>query len=265
MTSDFSRRSPDVISASANLRSAYLSFDPRNNSINLGADISLDRHFTGLGSLPSDLRLSASITPSFKESDGAIELANFRGNLRDTLWSADFRGNVRAAGAGLELNFNAQFKLLNFIPSTWVWGHLDRKTTDVTAAGLVAAPAGSLFPVTAPLIGLYTTHSTGDRSWNVLAGGLVVPSIEAITKGKSAGEMFPTYGFAKGSLSFSNVNLGLGAGSLRFSAEGAISVNELLNPSSREINFNNEYDIIHGKGEEIPAAYRFNFTASHSF
>lgn len=293
---DLSGRQPDVISSGLYAHSGYLSFNPRNYSLSLGADISLDRHFSGLGSLPSDYRLQATITPSFKQSGGGIDVLHFAGNVRETLYGVDFSGNLRlshpfqnlatyaqAAGDvisaaasgksvfseiskqathtfGLELNARARLNLLNLIPVTWLQLHLG-ESKDFSAEGLVAAPAGSLFSVTAPLIGLYTTHSRGERSWEFLGGALVVPSIEAITKGKGGLEMFPIYGFARGSYTFGK----LGPGDLTISAETAVSVKELVSPTSTALDFNQTYDILHGNDPATPASFKFNVGLTYKY
>jgi hypothetical protein len=299
-TFDLSRRPPSSISAGAYLRSGYMSFNSRDNSLHLGADFSVGRHFSGLGSFASDYRLQATVAPGAGKSSGGIDLLHFSGNVRESLYGLDFSGSLRLGRPiqdlgsytrvasdlisnlnsgkaflnqisthaihtfGLELNFSARLNLLNTIPSTWIWGRLG-DATDITAAGLVAAPAGSLFDVTAPLVGLYTTHTRGDRSWELLGGGLVAPSIGAITSGKSLGEMFPTYGFVRGSLSFSDVNLGLGPGTLSLSAEGAVSVNDLLNPPSREPDFNKMLDIIRGGDADTSAALKLNLGLKYQY
>jgi RHS repeat-associated protein len=300
-TFDLARSRPGEVTAGAYLHSGYLSFNPRTYTLNLGADVSLDQHFTGLGSFASDYRIQASIAPVLREVEGGgYGLLRFSGSVKENLYGVTFSGDLRlrhpfqnlgtygriasdlaanlgsaqtllsristhATGTfGLELNFNARLNLLNFIPSTWIWGHFG-DTTSLTAAGLVAAPAGSLFKVTAPLFGLYTSHTSGNRTLELLGGGLVVPSIEAIFKGGSGQEMFPTYGFLRGSASFSNVNLGLGAGTLTLSAEGAVSVNDLTNPPPRELDFNQVLDITRGRQQDISAAFRFNLGLKYEF
>jgi RHS repeat-associated protein len=293
---DLTGRPPDVITSGLYVHSGYLSFNPRNYTLSLGADISLDRHFTGLGSLPSDYRLQARIVPEFKESGGGIDLLRFGGSIRETLYGVDFSGNVRlshpfqsteayaraagdvisaAAGGkpvfdeitrqathtfGLELNARARLNLLNLVPVTWLQLHLG-ESKDISAEGLVAAPAGSLFPVTAPLVGLYTSHSRGERSWEFLGGALVVPSIEAITKGKSGLEMFPIYGFARGSYTFHH----LGPGNLKISAETALSVKELVSPTSTALDFKQVYAVVHGKEPDYPAAFKFNLGLTYEY
>jgi RHS repeat-associated protein len=301
ISADGPGRSPDVVSSRAYLHGGYLSFNPRNYQINIGADISTDPHFTGLGSLPSDLRIAATLQPQWKVSGQTLDLLSINAKVRDTLWSVNLSGNVRLARGvqdlnaylrvagdllsslsdgsrllqklsdhatntfGLELNFKARLNLLNAIPSTWATGRLTPQSADVTAYGLVAAPAGSLFSVTAPLIGAFSTHSKGDTSWNVLGGGLVVPSIENISKGAGPAEMFPTYGFARASLSLSKVNLGFGPGTLRFQAEGAVSVNEIVKPTTPQLDFNKVYDIVHGQQPSIDAAYRASLSATYTW
>jgi hypothetical protein len=214
--------------------------------------------------------------------------------VRDSLWSVNISGNLRfATGArdlntylrvssdllsdlsdgtklldklsdhatntfGLELNFRARLNLLNAIPSTWAGGNLTLESRTLWAAGMVAAPAGSIFPVTAPLIGAFATHGKGDTTWTGLAGGLVVPSIENLTKGAALSESFPSYGFARGSVEFSK----LGPGSLKLQVEGALSVNALVNPKAPEID---PHDVAAGTVPDQDAAYRANLTATYSW
>lgn len=294
--SDGSGGDPSSVTSGAYLRSGYLSFNPRNYSINIGASISTDQHFSGLGSFASDYRLEATIVPVFGESEGGIDLLRFQGNIRETLYDVDFSGNIRLAtpfqnlntyvGAamdlisslssgedilgqlanhavntfGLELNVEAQLNLLHILPTTWLSGHFGA-STDITALGLVAAPAGTLFDVTAPLLGIYTTHTDGNLGWQVLGGGLIVPSIDAISSGEDPSAMFPSYGFLSGSIDINN----LGPGTLRINAEAAVSVNDLLNPPSREMNFNTVLDAVRGGEADTSSAFQFNLGLTYTY
>ena len=287
---------PTVISSGLYLDSGYLSLNKDTKTLGIGADVTLDRNFTGLGSFELTYRLQASVTPVGRESGGDVDLARFSGRVSSAAYGVSFSGDVRlkqpdlsAAGAvgsagalagaalsgksvfdaasklatgkyGLELNAKGRLELLNFIPVTWMQLHLG-KSTDFSAEGLVAAPAGSLFPLTAPLIGIYTTHSEGGKGFEVLGGALVVPSIEGITAGKSGLEAFPTYGYASANYSLGKV----GPINLKFGAEGALSLKELVSPTSQAMDFNQTYDALHGKAPDIPAAVKVSAGFSGTF
>lgn len=298
ITSNWPGRSPDVVSSRAFLHSGYLSLNLHSYAINLGADISTDPHFSGLGSLPSDLRITATLQPKFQVSGQSVEFLSIDAKVRDSLWSVNISGNLRfAKGAqdlntylrtasdlisnlsdgtklleklsaqatntyAFELNFKAKLNLLNAIPSTWASGTITPQSQTVGAYGLVAAPAGSIFPVAAPLIGAFGMHHKGDATWTALGGGLVVPSIENLTKGAPPTESFPTYGFARASVDIANI----GPGSLKLQVEGAVSVGALVNPKEPVLDFNAIHDIVNGgKGPTQDAAYRGSLTATYSF
>ncbi|HLJ88498.1 MAG TPA: SpvB/TcaC N-terminal domain-containing protein [Candidatus Angelobacter sp.] len=283
------------IGSGAYLNSGYLSLDTRLGSLSVGADVSLDRHFTGLGSMPADYRLQATFFPVFRDSKSGYELLRFSGSAKETLYGVEFSGNLHTGplpktvddysrlatglidsfssgksigdkltkfatrSVGVELSFSAKLKLLNTVPITWINGHVGADT-GVTAYGIVPAPAGALFPVTTPLVGLYKTYSKDDKSFEFLGGALVVPSIEAITKGEGGLQAFPTYGFLR-----SSVSTKVGPGHLKLSVEGALSAKELTSPTPLSLDFNQTYDIIHGAQPEIPAAYKGTATLSYTY
>jgi RHS repeat-associated protein len=284
------------ISSGAYIHSGYLSLNTSLRTLSVGADISLDRHFSGLGSLPSDYRLQATFRPVLTETKSGFDIVRFNGSLRETLYGVEFSGNLHtgplpkdlgdygriatglatslangkslgdgltrfATGTlGLEFSFRAKLELLNLFPSTWISGHVGA-STEVTAYGLVAAPAGSIFPVTAPLLGLYETYSKNGTNFEFLGGALVVPSIESITKGKGGLEAFPTYGFLRTSVSSK-----VGPGDLKFSLEGSLSAKELVAPSPRGLDFNQTYDLINkGVQPDIPAALKTTATLTYTY
>lgn len=115
------------------------------------------------------------------------------------------------------------------------------------------------------MVGIYKTHSKGTTDHEILGGALVVPSIEAITKGKGGLEAFPIYGFLRTSVSFHDVNLGLGKGTLKLSAEAALSAKEFVAPTSTALDFNAIYDIVHGAQPDIPAAVKLNAALTYTY
>jgi RHS repeat-associated protein len=284
------------ITSGAYIHSGYLSLNTSLRTLSIGADISLDRHFTGLGSLPSDYRLQATFRPVLTETKTGFDIVRFNGSLRETLYGVEFSGNLHsgplpknlldysriatglvtsladgkslgdgvkrfATGTlGLEFSFRAKLELLNLFPSTFISGHIG-DSTEVTAKGLVAAPAGSIFSVTAPLLGLYEIYSKNGTNFEFLGGALVVPSIENITKGKGGLEAFPTYGFLR-----TSVDRKVGPGELKFSLEGSLSAKELVAPSPRGLDFNQTYDLINkGVQPDIPAALKTTATLSYTY
>ncbi len=300
----------NVISSGAYLRSTYLSYRPKSSSLSISTEIALDQHFSGIGAFPTNYDLRARISRVSSSSKGGKELLRFSGSAKTSFFGVEFQGQIHTnqfaqnnesyAQTAIDLlsntnypsalftqakshaskinegdlSFNASLKLLNRIPVTKFWGQIG-KTQEVNALGLVAAPAGTLFDVTAPLLGIYRRQTGGSINLELLGGVLTVPSIENITKGENLSKSLPTYGFARAKVGIPNIHfpripilspiLGSGSGTLTLGAEGSISITNLLNPASTKMDFNQMMDVIHGGKFDIPTSYQLNFNISYSY
>jgi len=230
------------------------------------------------------------------ETKTGFDIVRFGGSVRETLYGVEFSGNLHtgplpkdvgdytriatglvtslaegkslgdgltrfATGTlGVELSFRAKLELLNVIPVTFVRGHFGA-SSEITAKGVWAAPAGAIFSVTAPILGLYERYSKNGTNFEFLGGALVVPSIEALTAGKSGLEAFPTYGYLR-----SSVSRKVGPGELKFGVEGSLSAKELVAPTPQTLDFNQTYDLINkGIQPDIPAAFKTTATLSYTY
>lgn len=255
----------DVFTSSAYVNIASARFSTRNYSLSVQAEGQLETGFTSPGSWATDLRVQARITPRLSTSGDTVNLLDINATARTTFLSASFSGHLRvrpfqsvgtyanAANAllgsisrgggdllttarqqalgtfGLGLDFSATLRLAG-IPTTHLWGSIGEHT-DVNALGFVLAPAGTLFSVTAPVLGGGTFRSGANVNYSVLGGVLPLLSPSAISAGEGPERMFPTYLYGKGELSIPNLRVPfLGPGTLSLGVEGSLSFSDVIAP-----------------------------------
>jgi RHS repeat-associated protein len=255
----------DTYTSSAYLNTAHLRFSTNNYSLSLDATGHIDSGFfsPGPGSWATDLRLQARITPRLARDGDTLNLLDINATARTAFLSVNVNAHLRtrpfqsvgtyagiaqdlvrgigrgdfvsqlrhhALGTlGTGLDFSASLRVLG-VPTTYAWGSIS-ESTDVHALGLVYAPAGTLFPIAAPLVGGATFHSGPSVDYSLRGGVLPLLSPSAISAGEPPERMFPVYLYGKGELSLSDVRLPfLGPGNLSLGVEGSLNFADVLAP-----------------------------------
>jgi RHS repeat-associated protein len=266
---------PDFFSGEARLHSATLRFSLLNYSLSLSAEGEITPNFLSPGSYPGHISAQALITPRLQlggldftaSAKTALLRADVSGSLRfshppanvpayagiaQSLVSsvASGHGLVEAAkgqalAAGGRLDFSGNLYFLG-LPITHAWGQLS-EVSNISAYGALLAPAGSLFPVTAPLIGGLHARWGANLGYNISGGVLPLISPSAISAGKGAWQEFPTYLYAKAEATAGKLQLGgLKLSGLKLGVEASANLGEVISPSSQPPTWNDLMDELRG-------------------
>jgi hypothetical protein len=287
---------PQSLKGSAYLNLAKVSFSTTDYSVSLSAQLELEENFLDVKSWPTDVSLQAKITPSFKLDEGKFKLLNVEASAKTTFLSAslsgqlllnnpnqsretylrmtsDLVGSLATGGGsflskagnyaldtfGLTFNFSSTVRFVG-IPVTHAWGQIG-KDTDLNAIGLLPVPAGTLFDVSALVVGGYKSHTGSGVDWNIQGGVLPLLTPSAISAGEAPEKMFPTYLYGKLEFNLGSLSLGpVTLGNIRTGAEASASIADLAGSKEETLTdqdrFNKMYEAVTGKGEAERAPVR---------
>lgn len=264
------------------LDSASLRFSHHNYSLRLDAQFELTPNFSEPKSWETHITTSATVTPVFGQQDGQYRLFNAQArvatdfvrvdvNARLQLQHTPDAANLTSAATdlvlhltkaplviqnyilhslGANISFDATLRAVG-VPITYIWGNTNiLDTTHIYAVGATLAPAGTLFDVPAPLIGLTTYHVLGKDTISGRAGILPLISPSAISEHKPTVLQFPVYGY----LSFDYAHPIPHLGTLHAGVEADINIGTTVSPPPPDTSFNHMMDQYHGTADDKPSA-----------
>jgi hypothetical protein len=267
------------------LNSASVTFSHRDYSLRLEASLLLTKNFLEPESWETNLNANLTLTPVFRQQDQQFRLFNVHGRVATDFLSLSFNARAQLrnvptpsniAGLGISLlqdysrwqetlrnytlntlganlTFDATLRFVG-VPITYAWGNTNiLDVTHIYALGATLAPAGTLFSVTAPLIGGTTYNVWGNNSFSGRLGLLPLISPSAISQHEPAVRQFPVYGYVSAEYGRSI----RGVGRLTTGIEGFINIGETVQPVPPSTNFNTLYDQYRGTSDERPPA-QFN-------